>query len=96
MPTKRMRLVRRRAVAELAPACWRYLCDLQKPGDAGSDEMIGFEYFDDPMSIETAWQRHGGAAIDAHQAVHGPNSVPASWFRYGLPGSDGGDGSEVA
>ena len=76
MPTERLRLVRRRAV-ELPPACWRHLADIMEPGDAGSDELIGFEYFDDPTDIETAWQRQGGAAIDAHQAVHGPNSMPA-------------------
>jgi hypothetical protein len=80
----------------LPNVCFRHLADLQEPGDEGSDEMIGFEYFDDPMDVETAWQRHGAAAIDAHQAVHGPNSVPALWFRYGLPGNDSGDGSEVA
>jgi hypothetical protein len=95
MPVKR-RVPKRRVAAELPPACFRHLADLAEPGDAGSDAMIGFEYFDDPMDIETAWQRHGAAAIDAHQAVHGPNSMPALWFRYGLPGNDGGDGSEVA
>jgi hypothetical protein len=89
MPVKR-RIPKRRGAAELPPACWRYLADIMEPGDAGSDGMVGFEFFDDPMSIETAWQRHSRAAIDAHQAVHGPNTMPALWFRYGLPGDDGG------
>jgi hypothetical protein len=96
MATKRIRRVRHRVADELPLACWRYLCDLAEPGDEGSDELIGFEYFSDPMSIETAWQRHSRAAIDAHQAVHGPNSMPALWFQYGLTGNDGGDGSEAA
>jgi hypothetical protein len=81
---------------ELPPSCWRYLCDLQEPGDEDDDAMIQFEFLHWPMDVGTAWQRHGAAAIDAHQAVHGLNSMPALWFRYGLPGNDGGDGSEVA
>jgi hypothetical protein len=89
MPTRRMRLVRRRHV-ELPPACWRYLCDLQEPGDAGSDAMVGFEYFGDPVSIEEAWQRYGKAAIEEHQAARGMDSWPDLYDRLGWPGDDGG------
>jgi hypothetical protein len=89
MPVKRR--IPKRRIAELPDVCFRHLADLAEPGDAGSDEMIGFEFFDDPMDIETAWQRHGAAAIDAHQAVHGLNSMPALWFRYGWPGAGDGE-----
>jgi hypothetical protein len=91
MPTKRLRLVRRRVVDELPPECWRFLCDLAEPGDEGSDALIAFEFLHLPMDVETAWSRYGVAAIDAHQAVYGPDSLPALWHRLGAPAADGGD-----
>jgi hypothetical protein len=54
MPTKRRRRSRHRVVSELPPACWRHLCDLALPGDEQDGEMVEFEYFDAPMSIEAA------------------------------------------
>jgi hypothetical protein len=90
MPVKRR--VPKRRIAELPDACWRHLCDLAEPGDAGSDELIGFEYFDDPLSIEEAWARYGVAAVAAHQAVHGRDSYPGLWWRFNAPDDGGGDG----
>jgi hypothetical protein len=89
MPVKRR--VPKRRIAQLPDACFRHLADLLDPGEPWPDEVVGMIYFDDPTDEETAWQRHGAAAIDAHQAVHGPNSMPALWFRYGLPGDNGGE-----
>jgi hypothetical protein len=93
MPVKRR--VPKRRVAELPDVCFRFLADLPEPSDAGSDELIGFEYLDHPMSVQEAWARFGADAVVAHQRVH-PNSMPPLWHHYGLPGDDGGGGDEAA
>ena len=58
-------------------------------------ETRQYRFGDDPMSIEEAWRRYGTEATAAHVAVY-PGSRPALWFRYGLPGDDGGGGDKAA
>jgi hypothetical protein len=91
MPTKRIRRARRRVVAELPPACWRFLCGLPEPGDESSEDMIGFEFFDDPMSIEEAWSLFGEEATAAHARAR-PGSRPPLWWRHSAPEGERLDG----
>jgi hypothetical protein len=94
MPTKRTRRGRHLRV-ELAPAVWRYLCDLAEPGDERDDAVIGFRFFNDPLSEAEAWARFGAAATAAHARVR-PGRRPALWWCYDAPGDLPADESEAA
>jgi hypothetical protein len=92
VPVKRR--VPKRRVAELPDVCFRFLADLLEPGEEVSDEVLGLEFFHDPMSIEEAWTKYGAAAVAAHQAVHGPGSYPKLWHDFNPSDDDDGDGPD--
>jgi hypothetical protein len=82
----RSRRARRGRLVAVPGVLWRYLADLQDPGDEEDPAFLDFYFFHDPAPEAELWAELGAAATAAHARVY-PRWRPRLWWRYDVPGA---------